>query len=116
MPRTAWRAWRPGSNNRPGHRRAPRRWRSAAPGCRFAGASREPRSRGPPARPAAEPKAWRDRASRFGRLDEVEQLTTQPQELGMFAGGELIARARQVDRQLDADPPGMRQQTDEAVA
>lgn len=34
----------------------------------------------------------------------------------MFAGGELVARTRQVDIELDPDPARMRQQADDAVA
>src|SRR5436190_6814030 len=53
---------------------------------------------------------------RLRGLDEIEQFAPQPQELRIFPRGQLIAGARQVYRELDADPSRMRQQPDDAVA
>src|SRR5262245_53772224 len=104
MPKTACRGSPSGSRNRRRRRTAPSRSGLAARGYRFADGWRAPRPRTPPARRAAAPALWPDWQSLLGRLDEVEQLPAQPQKFRVLAGRQLIARPRQVDLELDADP------------
>src|SRR6185312_825043 len=54
--------------------------------------------------------------SRFTLADEVEQLAAQAQELGILAGGELVARPRQLDGEDLGDAAGVGVERDDPVA